>query len=72
MTYQSALSVAATARAMGFQKVLLCREFRDWSVSYFWGLGNNLVREENREWRRRRLEYRGPRRLSNKEVSIER
>jgi len=66
MSYQAAVSVAATARAMGFENVRIDRD--TWGrrcVTYLCAGGNWCVHAEDRVWRRRRLDYRGPRRRSN-------
>ena len=67
MTYQSAVSVAATARAMGYENVAVFRNAWCWMVDVRLGMGMGgfMVVHENRTWRRRRLMYRGPRRVYN-------
>jgi hypothetical protein len=64
MTYQDAVSLAATARAMGFADVRI--EPNAWGRRCVWyssWTGKHCAESEDRRWRRRRLEYRGPRRV---------
>lgn len=62
MNWQAAVSVAATARAMGFESVRIQTDGdRRW-VEYRSWLGRHIADSEDREWRRRRLVYRGARR----------
>jgi hypothetical protein len=67
MTYQQAVSVAATARAMGYDNVTVFRQLWCWfvEVRFSRGLGGFTVESENRTWRRNRLLYRGRRRVAN-------